>query len=255
MISFTSKSTTLIKYFQSIYLDGLVPTVKIDITRNGMSTGFASEARDMVGFSTIDMKCQFDGIDVDKVTFGIAHLELLLKLLGTIDSSTDSEVVFVTKGDRVIRLQINCGTHRINFPLAEISIIKNTPSKQSLPDPDVTGILSQDFITSIQKAQSALSEEPFGIWYDDLVGKIYVAIGTPELTSNSIVLEYNDPDSNVTGIDFMRKTFSPECLKKIFNIVKHHNSIEFTLSSQGIFSIKSCSNDLINVNYHLIETL
>lgn len=212
------------------YLNGLVESVKWDINSDILNIKFTSPTREMVG------EIYHDKIGLEKSSFGISNTTQLLKLL----SITHGDVLlsFIKNNKIFSKLIIADDQFTVNYSLADILTIPKAGSYNGPNEWDIAMDLTNETITALIKAKSALAES------STVMFKPFTSLdGDPqlELTFGGDV-EYANKVSYYINIkqkvdkDF-ELAFSSDLLKEILNCNKESNEAKMFVNLEGLLKL------------------
>lgn len=228
MINKNNLTSNIEKY----YLNGIVESVKWNISGNTLNTTFISPNQDLVG----KMKCS---VELEDGTIGIFNTSALLKMLSILDSDI---LVNVEKQHKTpIKLLIEDKNFSLQYSLADPSVIQNPPEIQE-PEYDTTFPIDGEFISRFIKAKTALGSNTKDI--------VRISNRLNEMKNTEVKLVLGEPTSHSNKVEFtsVAKFYKPSVedipfnslhIREILNANK--NDIQEAmgyLSSEGLLKLE-----------------
>lgn len=221
----------LVSNIEKYYLNGIVESVKWNISNNKMNVSFVSPNQDLVGNMECDITLE-DGI------VGIFNTSGLLKMLGILDSDI---LVNIEKQHMVpTKLLIEDSNFSLQYSLADPYVIQSTPNINE-PEYDVEFFIDSDFITRFIKAKGALGSNTKEIFrISSLINtdgnkEVKLVLGEP--TSHSNKVEFTSPASFTNILD-NNIPFNSLYVKEILSANKDDiNEARGYLSKEGLLKL------------------
>jgi len=206
-----------------------------------LHTRFISEDKSVLG------EILLKKIDLEDMEVGIYTTDQLVKLISVLESNS-VELKVGKKDGKDISLEFNDSTSKVNYMLADLSVIPTVPDLKELPDFDITINLSAEFMSRFIKAKNALPDV-----------NTYTLI-TDSLSGSKIVIGYSTINSNRISLDVDAKfekeadpmSFPATYLKEIFLANREADSAVLKVSSEGLSYIKFDVNEFSS-EYYLVE--
>lgn len=234
-------SKALIERFINKYnLGGAIETVQLVSDGNSLAVDCANEGRHMV------VSLASPEITLQEGKFTIFETSQLRSLLNVLGDEIDLKVRQV--GGVSTSFTITDKTTKVNFALADASVLTETPVFKKKPEPEVTIVLNKVFMDAFVKARGALSGvEHFTILSDG--SKTEVILGYEEHNSNHVTIQ-----AETTEADVLKPvTFIASYLKDIIMANKDAKSGIMTVSEKGLICISFEVDGFSHVNYILLQ--
>ena len=230
----------LLGFISKYYLSGNIESVIWNISSNKtLSTKFMLPDWTLVGGVTLK---DFD-YDDDILECGIFDTSRILKMISVLDNPIT--INFLKTDNIPHTLKLKDKNTKIEYMLAELSVIPNVVNIQHIPEFDINIKLTDELITRFIKAISALpTAEYFYVSIDSLKNESYLII---EDQNNNIFLNIEVEETN----EISKLLFSTNIFKSILNVNKEFNSCIFQISSEGLLQI-GFSGDIFNSLYYLV---
>jgi hypothetical protein len=233
----------LVSNIEKYYLNGIVESVKWNVSNKKINVTFVSPNQDLVGSVESD-------IDLEDGTLGIFNTSGLLKMLSILDMDI---LINVEKQHKsATKLLIEDSNFSLQYSLADPFIIQPTPEIAE-PEYEVTFNIDSEFITRFSKAKSALGSNikeivrASTIVNNDGNKEVKLILGEP--TSHSNKIEFTVPaEFESTHPDYL--LFNSSHIKEILNANKE-DIIEATgkLSVNGLLKLVFTTETSISTYY------
>ena len=146
----------LLSHIDRYNLSGEIEPVRWNIDHGGLQIGFVSPDNTIIG------ELQADEFALeDDVELGVMQTSRLQKLIKILDDTFD--VSFGYAGDQARLMTLEDAQKTVEFRLAELSVIPDTPTLKKLPDFQVQAEITEQFTSDFRSAESALDEDEFAV--------------------------------------------------------------------------------------------
>ena len=233
----------LVSNIEKYYLNGIVESVKWNVSNKKLNITFVSPNQDLVGSIESD-------IDLEDGTLGIFNTSGLLKMLSILDMDI---LINVEKQHKVpTRLLIEDSNFSLQYSLADPFIIQTTPEIAE-PEYGINFNIDSEFITRFSKSKNALGSNVKEVFRISTItttdGNKEVKLVLGEPTSHSNKIEFTSPAEFET-IHSDSLSFNSAQVKEILNANKD-DLIEATgeLSTSGLLKLKFTSKIGTSVYY------
>lgn len=212
-----------------------IESVLINATKNELTVRMISDDKSLLGDVTKSNNSGFP-----EGSFGIYTTSQLKQLLSVLDDDITikegtASLIFSDKGTK------------INYMLADESVIPKVPDLKKLPDFDIEVSLDSDFVNKFVKSKAALSEvESFAFMSKN--GKSEIVLGYSTTNTNSISLEV----SVTTEGDVDPILFSAKYLRQILLANKSSTQSTMKISTEGLAHVSFDDGEYIS-NYYLVQ--
>lgn len=228
-------------FIKKYNLNGLIESVKWEVSDNSLNTSFISDDKSVLG------NVKMDGFSLDGGEYGIYDTSKLTKMLSVLENDVDLDLV--KANNTAASVTINDNDSSVTYMLSDLSVIPIVPSLKQLPDFDIDINIDDNFIQKFIKAKAALNNEnTFTFMCDGDSGNGKIILGYSSLNTNRISISVNC----TCGVNNKPLSFSAEFLKEIFIANRDATKSSMKLSSQGLahlsFEFNGYSSD-----YYLVE--
>lgn len=240
----------LINDFISKYsLEGAVESVAWHTDDNKLVTKFISSDKSMMG--KVIMNNNTTNLKSDK-DIPIYETNVLSKLLNVLSDEISADLV--VRGDKLTQIKFVDGNNiKIQFALADPSIIPNVPNMKYVPDNFGLKIkLTPDLVDAFIKAKSALPKVVLvavnvNETENDLRAELILGDVDDDVNTNKIILPVE-----TSSIEKMKKLyFSADIIKSAMAVNKDCPSAELEISSEGLARIVF-ENDDFSSTYYIV---
>jgi|APHM01.1.fsa_nt_gi hypothetical protein len=146
----------LLSHIDRYNLSGEIEPVRWNIDHGGLQIGFVSPDNTIIG------ELQADGFALEEdVEIGVMQTSRLKKLIKILDDTFD--VSFSYAGDQARVMTLEDRQKTVEFRLAELSVIPETPGLKKLPNFQVEAEITEQFTSDFRSAESALDEDEFAV--------------------------------------------------------------------------------------------
>lgn len=146
----------LLSHIDRYNLSGEIEPVRWNIDHGGLQIGFVSPDNTIIG------ELQADEFALeDDAELGVMQTSRLQKLIKILDDTFD--VSFGYAGDQARLMTLEDAQKTVEFRLAELSVIPDTPTLKKLPDFQVQAEITEQFTSDFRSAESALDEDEFAV--------------------------------------------------------------------------------------------
>jgi len=229
-------------FIRKYHLKGNPPVESVvwKVEDNKLTTRFMTDDQSVIGEVTLK------SFKFDDVEFGIYVTSQLYKMLGVMMNEVD--LTLEKKADKLVSIQFSDGKAKMNFMLAEMTIIPNVPSLKQEPDFDISIKMTKEFMQRFIKSKGALAEvETFTFLVEDEQPKLVIGYSST-INSNKIGL---DVECTVPA-DMEPISFSAEYFKEILVANREAEEATLRISTEGLAKISFDINDFLS-EYYLVE--
>tara|TARA_Y100001963_G_C6748558_1_gene432890 strand:+ start:593 stop:1312 length:720 start_codon:yes stop_codon:yes gene_type:complete len=224
------------RFIQKYNLGGNVSSVKWKVKGNQLSTDFVSDDRTLLGSVLLS------NFDFDSCEIGINDTNQLNKLLGVLGDDIDMSLTSFS--DKPVSLNVKNGSVSFNYPLADLSVIGETPKLKNIPDFDTEIKIDDKFINTFIKGKNALSDtELFSIVSSG--SGLNIVIGYSSTNTNRINIPVDCDENNIKGT----VTFNANLFKDILVSNKECTSATLHISNDGLAKINFKIDDYDSTYY------
>ena len=233
----------LVSNIEKYYLNGIVESVKWNVSDKKINVTFVSPHQDLVGSVESD-------IDLEDGTLGIFNTSGLLKMLSILDMDI---LINVEKQHKAAtKLLIEDSNFSLQYSLADPFIIQPTPEITE-PEYEVTFGIDSEFITRFSKAKNALGSNikeivrVSTITNSDGNKEVKLVLGEP--TSHSNKIEFTTPAEFET-LHSEHLLFNSSHIKEILNANKE-DLVEATgrISVNGLLKLVFTTETSLSTYY------
>jgi hypothetical protein len=217
------EKSKLERFINKYNLGGACETVLLKSDGNTLSVrGISDDKNILEEISVANM-------NFPKGEFGVYDTKKLRAILSVLDESLT--VNTQVTGDKVTALNMEDGSTKTTFVLADPSVIPPVPELKNNPSPNVVIKLDANFTSTFIKAKNALSEvETFAVSSSGDSNTATVIIGYSSINTNRIVLTANtETPSKMDPV-----LFSANYLKEILSANKEVTNGTLEISSKGL---------------------
>lgn len=223
------------RFINKYSLNGLVNTVRWQITNNQLTTSFVTEDKSLMGSVSVD------SIDIEDGLMGVYTTDQLQRLLNVL--SDDIDISLVKIDDRCVKLKVKSSVATIEYPLSDLSVIGSPPSLKTQPVFDTKIDVDRKFIDTFIRGKSALSEvNKFTLVRN---GELKLIIGYSSTNTNRVTIPVNVSENNLTS----NMSFNGDMFKEILLANKECSSATFEISNDGIARINFKVDDYDSTYY------
>lgn len=215
-------------------LAGEIESVIINSEPDTLSVRMISDDKSLLGSVSMENKSFPEG------RFGVYTTSQLKLLLSVLDND-------ITVNATEHSLKFNDNGTRVNYMLAQESVIPKVPETKRLPDFNIEVKLNSDFISKFIKSKGALAEAD-SFTFTAKGGQAQIILGYSTSNSNMISL---DVESNVED-DVKPISFSAKYLKNILLANKESSDAVLGISTEGLAHVKF-DDGTYKSEYYLME--
>jgi len=232
------EKNTLLSFINRYHLAGSVEAVMITETPTGAECEFMDVDQTVVGSLMWKAPAFFDG------EIAVNHTSILIKMLSAIGNDLNIDIKYGP--DKVAAaMEINEGTTKVTFMLANKAVIPNAPKFNGEPEFNVDIDLTPEFVDKFIKAKNALPDvNNFAVQMKQGVIKIIVNYST--IQSDHIALDIGPTTNDMDPI-----CFSADKLKEIL-IANKGDTGTMRVSTEGLAKV-TFSGDSFDSTYFLIQ--
>jgi hypothetical protein len=231
---------------EKYHLKGLIEQVKWSIDKNKrLYISFSSPNKEMIG------NLEYNNFPFDLGDIVIFNTSQLLKFLSVTNGSL---LLNTTKTHKIAtKLKISDNKFTISYPLAEPGLIRSEPRYNGSEEYDVEIEITEEIISSLIKAKSALKEsDVLLVRYDEgIEGETQIEFLFGGDTDHSSKISY--VIAEVTMKNKLLKSFNYSA-EMVSNIISSNKKIEYgkiNINQDGIMKF-SFNDSNINVVYYLV---
>ena len=152
----TFDRSEIISHIDRYNLSGEIEPVTWEVGGNELSIGFVSQDNTIIGNLSVD---EFElG---DEVELGVMQTSNLKKLIKILNDRFDISLQRAGEQARVMVMEDDQKT--VEFRLADLSVIPDTPSPKRIPDFQVAIDITENFADDFRSAESALESDEFAV--------------------------------------------------------------------------------------------
>ena len=228
--------------FISKYNLGSIEAVAWKTKGDTIITKFISDNKTVLGsvkLSNVDVKKSEDFFD--EQDYGIIYTSQLVKLLAVMES--EITISPNKKSERIVGLTIKSTNKKINYALADLSVIPTIPSLKTIPPMDLEIVIDEQFTDAFIKGKNALPDAHSFTVMSEPYTKI--VIGHSNLNSNTV--EWSVKTQKTAKIKDV--SFKAELFKEILSANKDCTMAIFKVSEKGIGTITFESGDFKSTYY------
>jgi hypothetical protein len=240
------KKLNLVENIEKYHLNGIVESVKWNISNNKLHVDFVSPHQDLVGHVECDIK-------LEDSTLGIFNTSSFLKLINILDA--DIEVTVEKQHKTPNKLLIEDSNFSLQYSLADPNIIQPSPSI-SEPEYEIKFNIDSEFIVRFSKAKSALGSNTKDIFRiasiinQDGNKEVKLTLGDP--TSHSNKIEFTSL-AEYEGVPSNNIPFNSSHVKEILSANKDNwETATGYLSTNGLLKLEF-ANETSKSTYYLPE--
>jgi len=146
----------IISHIDRYNLNGEIEPVTWNVSSGELSIGFVSQDNTIIGNLSVD---DFP-LDED-VELGVMQTSSLKKLIKILNDRFDISLQHAGDQARVLIMEDDMKT--VEFRLADLSVIPDTPSLKRMPGFQVEMEITEDFASDFRSAESALDSDEFAV--------------------------------------------------------------------------------------------
>lgn len=146
----------IISHIDRYNLNGEIEPVEWNVSNGELSIGFVSQDNTIIGNLSVD---EFP-LDED-VELGVMQTSSLKKLIKILNDHFDISLQHAGDQARVLIMEDDMKT--VEFRLADLSVIPDTPSLKRMPDFQVEMEITENFASDFRSAESALDSDEFAV--------------------------------------------------------------------------------------------
>lgn len=236
----------LLSHIDRYNLNGEIEPVAWNLDYGGLQIGFVSPDNTIIG------ELQADNFALDEdVEIGVMQTSRLKKLIKILNDTFD--VSFEYAGDQARVMTLEDDEKTVEFRLAELSVIPDTPSLKKLPDFQVEAEITERFTDDFRSAESALDENEFAVrtnrnGVEAVVG--YTA-DSRRSHNNKVTLPVSvDEYSQFQNNDAV--TFKADIFAEILKANSDANQGTWEVSQEGLSRIQF-EGDTWNTSYYFVS--
>jgi len=244
------KKEQLLDFINKYHLGGKIESAVWTFDNDEITTKFRSGDK---GFMGIVTKKNFGF--AENCQLGVLTTGQLVRLLSVLGSEFDFGLNKQTANDeeKIVSITISNEGARINFMLADLTVIPKAKGLKNEPDYDLSVTIDDEFIDLFVKSKAALPEtKSFTLLKNKKTNKYEIVIGYSTTNSNCIYIPV-EVSSLVDDADIDKPiSFSSEYFKEILAANKGAEEFKFTVSYKGISHTSIKNGDYI-MDYYLAE--
>tara|TARA_B100000579_G_C22785788_1_gene831796 strand:- start:407 stop:1126 length:720 start_codon:yes stop_codon:yes gene_type:complete len=223
------------RFINKYSLNGLVNTVRWQITNNQLTTSFVTEDKSLMGSVSVD------SVDIEDGLMGVYTTDQLQRLLGVL--SDDIDISLVKIDDKCVKIKVSSSAATIEYPLSDLSVIGSPPSLKTQPVFDTKIDVDRVFIDTFIRGKSALSEvNKFTLVKN---GELKLIIGYSSTNTNRVTIPVKVTENNLQS----NMSFNGDMFKEILLANKECSSATFEISNDGIARINFKVDDYDSTYY------
>lgn len=230
------------------YLNGLNETVKWEIKDKTLTIKFASPTREMIG----EVSC--DNFKLEDSAIGISNTTQLLKLIGI--TSSELLLSYVKNNKQFVKLIISDTQFTVDYALADILTIPKAGSYTGPDEFNLVTELTEEHITALIKAKSALPESTIVIFQQsfslDNDFQVELVFGGDIEYANKVSYCLTNFEQNNVSTDF-RLGFSSELLKEILTVNRNSVKTKMSLNLEGLMKLEFLTSEGIKSTYYIVK--
>ena len=223
------------RFINKYSLNGLVNTVRWQITNNQLTTSFVTEDKSLMGSVSVD------SIDIEDGLMGVYTTDQLQRLLGVL--SDDIDISLVKIDNKCVKIKVSSNAATIEYPLSDLSVIGSPPSLKAQPVFDTKIDVDRVFIDTFIRGKSALSDiNKFTLVRN---GELKLVIGYSSTNTNRVTIPIKVSENNLES----NMSFNGDIFKEILLANKECSSATFEISNDGIARINFKVDDYDSTYY------
>jgi plasmid maintenance system antidote protein VapI len=230
------------------YLNGLNETVKWEIKDKTLTIKFTSPTREMIG----EVSC--DNFKLEDSAIGISNTTQLLKLIGI--TSSELLLSYVKNNKQFVKLIISDTQFTVDYALADILTIPKAGSYTGPDEFNLVTELTEEHITALIKAKSALPESTIVIFQQsfslDNDFQVELVFGGDIEYANKVSYCLTNFEQNNVSTDF-RLGFSSELLKEILTVNRNSVKTKMSLNLEGLMKLEFLTSEGIKSTYYIVK--
>lgn len=230
------------------YLNGLNETVKWEIKDKTLTIKFTSPTREMIG----EVSC--DNFKLEDSAIGISNTTQLLKLIGI--TSSELLLSYVKNNKQFVKLIISDTQFTVDYALADILTIPKAGSYTGPDEFNLVTELTEEHITALIKAKSALPESTIVIFQQsfslDNDFQVELVFGGDIEYANKVSYCLTNFEQNNVSTDF-RLGFSSELLKEILIVNRNSVKTKMSLNLEGLMKLEFLTSEGIKSTYYIVK--
>lgn len=230
------------------YLNGLNETVKWEIKDKTLTIKFTSPTREMIG----EVSC--DNFKLEDSAIGISNTTQLLKLIGI--TSSELLLSYVKNNKQFVKLIISDTQFTVDYALADILTIPKAGSYTGPDEFNLVTELTEEHITALIKAKSALPESTIVIFQQsfslDNDFQVELVFGGDIEYANKVSYCLTNFEQNNVSTDF-RLGFSSELLKEILTVNRNSVKTKMSLNLEGLIKLEFLTSEGIKSTYYIVK--
>lgn len=230
------------------YLNGLNETVKWEIKDKTLTIKFTSPTREMIG----EVSC--DNFKLEDSAIGISNTTQLLKLIGI--TSSELLLSYVKNNKQFVKLIISDTQFTVDYALADILTIPKAGSYTGPDEFNLVTELTEEHITALIKAKSALPESAIVIFQQsfslDNDFQVELVFGGDIEYANKVSYCLTNFEQNNVSTDF-RLGFSSELLKEILTVNRNSVKTKMSLNLEGLMKLEFLTSEGIKSTYYIVK--
>ena len=230
------------------YLNGLNETVKWEIKDKTLTIKFTSPTREMIG----EVSC--DNFKLEDSAIGISNTTQLLKLIGI--TSSELLLSYVKNNKQFVKLIISDTQFTVDYALADILTIPKAGSYTGPDEFNLVTELTEEHITALIKAKSALPERTIVIFQQsfslDNDFQVELVFGGDIEYANKVSYCLTNFEQNNVSTDF-RLGFSSELLKEILTVNRNSVKTKMSLNLEGLMKLEFLTSEGIKSTYYIVK--
>ena len=230
------------------YLNGLNETVKWEIKDKTLTIKFTSPTREMIG----EVSC--DNFKLEDSARGISNTTQLLTLIGI--TSSELLLSYVKNNKQFVKLIISDTQFTVDYALADILTIPKAGSYTGPDEFNLVTELTEEHITALIKAKSALPESTIVIFQQsfslDNDFQVELVFGGDIEYANKVSYCLTNFEQNNVSTDF-RLGFSSELLKEILTVNRNSVKTKMSLNLEGLMKLEFLTSEGIKSTYYIVK--
>lgn len=230
------------------YLNGLNETVKWEIKDKTLTIKFTSPTREMIG----EVSC--DNFKLEDSAIGISNTTQLLKLIGI--TSSELLLSYVKNNKQFVKLIMSDTQFTVDYALADILTIPKAGSYTGPDEFNLVTELTEEHITALIKAKSALPESTIVIFQQsfslDNDFQVELVFGGDIEYANKVSYCLTNFEQNNVSTDF-RLGFSSELLKEILTVNRNSVKTKMSLNLEGLMKLEFLTSEGIKSTYYIVK--
>jgi hypothetical protein len=216
-------------------LNGNIESVFVESEANKLNVKFISDDKTLLGsVSATDL-------NFPEGEYGIFTTSALVKFLSVLNET-------VTVSSTNESLQFSDEKTKVNYMLAQKSVIPDVPKLKQLPEFNVELKLDSDFVSKFIKSKNAVGNDSDSFTFVSKNGKSEIILGYSSQNTNRISITVDA----VTDGDVSHIAFSAKYLKEILQVNKDAKTAFMKISSNGLAKL-NFEDDIYKSEYYLVE--